>query len=42
MNTIEGDPREDMVITNKDITHKEENQNVNVVSKMYRSEMLFL
>ena len=37
MNIIEGDPRKDMVITNKDITYKEENQNVNVVSKMYRS-----
>ncbi|WP_182002044.1 RagB/SusD family nutrient uptake outer membrane protein [Butyricimonas virosa] len=37
MNIIEGDPRKDMVITNKDIIYKEENQNVNVVSKMYRS-----
>ncbi len=37
MNLIEGDPRKDMVITNKDIEYKEETQNVNVVSKMYRS-----
>ncbi|MEY8592411.1 RagB/SusD family nutrient uptake outer membrane protein [Butyricimonas hominis] len=37
MNLIEGDPRKELVVTNKDILYKDNTYNVNVVSKMYPS-----
>lgn len=37
LNIIEGDPRKDLVILNKDITYRDTLRNVNVVNKMYPS-----